>query len=137
MTSADDVRECIDAAHEVFARATENDGALGPDDVRTLRVAFDSLVSELDAAHNLFAAFGKDEDESDGAHVMPQRSAAWELGFVLAMQRALGELGPSLAKGLLSVPEARASLRDACAEAGEFAETMMLEHALSRAKKGA
>lgn len=134
MTRADDVRECIDAAREVFERAAENDGALGPDDVRTLRVAFDSLVAELDAAHNLFAAFGK--DEGDGAHVVPQRSAAWELGFVLAMQRALGELGPSLAKGLLSVPEARASLRDACAEAGELAETMVLEHALSLAKKG-
>jgi hypothetical protein len=54
------------------------------------------------------------------------------------MHRALGELGPSLAKGLLSVPEARASLRDACAEAGDLAETMVLEHALSLAKaKGA
>lgn len=136
MTSADDVRECIDAAREVFARAAENDGALGPDDVRTLRVAFDSLVAEIDAVHNLFAAFGKDDE--DGARVVPSRSSAWELGFVLAMHRALGELGPSLAKGLLSVPEARASLRDACAEAGDLAETMVLEHALSLAKsKGA
>ena len=135
MTRTDDVREAFDAAREVFERAAENDGALGPDDVRTLRVAFDSLVAELDAAHNLFAAFGEG-DADDGGRVVPARSAAWELGFVLAMQRALGELGPSLAKGLLSVPEARASLRDACAEAGELAETMVLEHALSLAKKG-
>lgn len=134
---ARDISDSIESARKVFLRAGENGGAIGPDDARVLEVVFSSLVEELEAADAMFQAFG-DDGARDGARVLTPSSVVWEVGFVLAMQRALGELGPDLAKGLLSVPEARASLRAACANAGDLAETLATEHALSlaAAKKG-